>query len=1044
MKKILLGLGLLLTGSVCVKAQGLEGFVTEKFYVTNAADQAGNSGFGTALPTGSVVWRFYADLAPGWELQSVYGDPNHALTISTTTTFFNNTDRGDAFGNAIGANFIDDNTVYIDSYLSLGATCANRSGVLKTEDDAVNNLVNTNGILANNDPSAGQPLTVRDGQTSGITTPAAITPAGIATEIGLFAQTPTAGNTFTTSSGAWATTQSAQGPTVNNRVLIAQITSDGVLTYNFNLQVRNTTTFAVENWVSSNPVGAEQVLAALAGTLNLANALPSVSITAPAGGSVYNTGDPVTIDATATDAPPGSIALVEFLVDGNVVGSDASAPYTFTWTSTVGNHNLTARATDDLGGQATSAPVSITVGNVVAPVVNITAPTAGSTYVEGDDVNISATATDDGTVTQVEFFVNGISIGIDNTGPSPFTFVWPSVQGNATITAVATDDDLATGTSAGVNISVFDSSSAYVLNSSTNPCSNNNFCLPLTAIAAVDDVIGYDIVVAYDNTKVQPTGVVTVANAMVTPSYTSTASNIDNVNGLMYISVFFNGTAPANAEFNGTGELLCVQFARLPGFLAADTADFGVNSLQESYFNGVLPKVVTPGQYITFQEGDFLSSLKFWSDNSPIRYDAANPSTYLITNIKGSTVACTPLSATAVQPDINGEFSYDYSNGPYINIDKNIPDAISVQPVVNGFDAFLTRRLLINDATFVPSVYQAVAIDVNTDGVVSAGDLSQINQRAVLIIGEFRQDWNYTPAGTPIAGAGPSKDWLFIDGNTLNANPNYTISATFPFDDGIGFSRFRVPQIDFCLEVPIQFSTSCNVFEVEEYTGVLLGDVNGNFATNVTGGPFRTGDDKVIFDLTRAVSGQGYIDVPVSVQYASNVNALDFALNFNVSKMNFGAVINADASIETLSNFNTQDNALRFTSYSLQNYNISAPVVSVRFNTQSSSLTESDLNNLEGYINGDKVAVEVIGTRIANEGVMVNVYPNPASSELNIVVSEDASVQLMDANGRLVVEKSDVIAYQKYQFNTSKLAKGIYMLKVYNNNIVSMKKVVIE
>lgn len=1049
MKKIILGLALLITGSISLKAQGVEGFIVEKFYVTNAADNAGNGTTGTVLPTGSVVWRFYVDMAAGWELQSVYGDPNHTLNISTTTAFFNNIDRGEAFAHSIPGNQMINNTNYIDSYLSLGGASSNRLGILKSEDDAVNNIAFAGGYLQNNNASAGQLLTARDGSFNTVGTPVAITPAGLT--LGVFgpSQAPIAGNSFTTSSGAWASTVSCVGPTATNRVLIAQITSDGVLTYAFNVQVRNITTLAVENYVPSSPVSGEIALPTLAGVVNQVNASPVVNITAPTAGSTYLTGQPVIINATATDADGTIAPPVEFLVDGIVVGTSAVAPYTFTWTSTVGSHNLTVRATDNLGAITTSSAVNIVVGNVIPPTVNITSPSSGATFVEGDLVAISANATDDGTVTQVEFFVNGVTVGVDNTGPAPFTFTWTSVQGNATLTAVATDNSNATTTSAGVSISVFDSSSAYSFISATAPCSNNTFCLPINALVPANDVIGYDLVVQFDNTEVQPTGVVTVANDLLVASggaaITSTANSIDLAGGKMYISVFFNASAPANAEFNGTGELLCVQFVRQSGFLAADTTDISLlnGTLQESYYNGVQPKVVSPGQYATFQDGSFESSLKFWFDNSPIKYDIANTAAYLITNIKGSTVACTPLSATAVQPDLNGNFIYDYSNGTYINIDKNIPLATSVQPVVNGFDAFFTRRLLINDVTFVPSVYQMVAMDVNTDGVVSAGDLSQINLRAVLAIGEFRQDWNYSPAGVPLNGPNTSKDWLFIDGISLNQDPNYLISTTFPFDDGVGYSRFRSPQIDFCLQVPIQTSTSCNVFEVETYTGVLLGDVNGNYATVANNGPYRLASDKVIFDLSKAVVGNGFIDVPVNVMTSGDVNAIDFALSFNESKMSFGSVINTASAVETLANYNTEDKSLRFTSYSLQNYDLSNAVVMVRFQTLEASINVSDLNNLEGYINGDRVAVEVIDNNINND-VLVNVFPNPASSSINVIVSENASVQLMDANGRLISEKSDINAYQKHVINTENLAKGIYMLKVYNNNMVSVKKVVIE
>ncbi|MBL0341824.1 MAG: T9SS type A sorting domain-containing protein [Bacteroidetes bacterium] len=1046
MKKILLGLALLITGSATVKAQGVEGFIVEKFYVTNAADNAGFPATGTVLPTGSVVWRFYVDMAAGWELQSVYGDPNHTLNISTTTAFFNNVDRGEAFSHSIAGNQMINNTNYIDSYLSLGGTSSNRVGILKTEDDAVNNIAFAGGYLQNNNATAGQPLTARDGSSSANITPVSITPAGLVLDIFGPSQSPVAGTTFSTSSGAWATTASCVGPTATNRVLIAQITSDGVLTYAFNVQVRNITTFAVENYVPSSPVAAEIALPALAGTLNLSNALPSVAITAPTTGSTYLTGAAVTIDATASDVAPGTVANVEFLVDGVVVGNDITSPYSFTWTSTVGAHILTARATDDLGGQATSSPVNIVVGNVIPPTVSITAPVSGASFTEGDLVNITANATDlaPGTVTNVEFFVNGVSIGSDAT--SPYAFVWNSVQGTATLTAVATDNDNASATSAPVSVTVFDSSSAYVITTSTNPCSANTFCLPVVATTAVNDVIGYDLVMAFDNTKVIPTGVVTVADDLINSGFTSTANSIDNTNGLMYISVFFNASAPINAEFNGTGELLCVEFARTGGFASVDTATFSVTSLQESYFNGVLPKVVNPGDFITFQESDFSSNLKFWFDGSPIRYNAAVPTDYLITNIYGDNSTCTALSVTAVQPDLAGNFSYDIANGTSINIQKNIPNTTSVQPVVNGFDAFLTRRVLINDATYIPSVYEMIAMDVNIDGVVSAGDLSQINQRAVLIIGEFRQAWNYDASGNPIPGTGPSKDWLFVDGTTLNTDPGFLISSLFPFPDASGYSKSNVPVLDFCIGVPVFSSPSCTVFGIESYTGILMGDVNGNYATVVPNGAFRNAaSDKVIFDLTNAVVADGFIDIPVTAMSAETIHALDFAMKFNDSKLTFDKVVNNNNYMETLSNLNSSDKAVRFTSYSLQNFDLTKSLVSVRFATTSNQVVESDLNSLEAYLNGEAVNVQVIGARTAlgNES-FVNVYPNPATNVMNVVLSENASVELMDASGKVVFGQTNLNAYQKYEINASNLANGVYTLKVYSDSNVSFKKVVVN
>ncbi len=85
------------------------------------------------------------------------------------------------------------------------------------------------------------------------------------------------------------------------------------------------------------------------------NQLPSAAITAPGSSWV---GGSFTFSANASD-PDGSIARVEFYVDGNLVGSDTSAPYSITANISRGSHTLTAKAIDNRGGSRTSNAVSV-------------------------------------------------------------------------------------------------------------------------------------------------------------------------------------------------------------------------------------------------------------------------------------------------------------------------------------------------------------------------------------------------------------------------------------------------------------------------------------------------------------------------------------------------------------------------------------------------------------------------------------------------------------------------------------------------------------
>jgi len=95
---------------------------------------------------------------------------------------------------------------------------------------------------------------------------------------------------------------------------------------------------------------------------NIDGSAPVVALTAPANGS--NVSGTVTLTATASDDT--GIDRVEFLLDGALLGSDASAPYSLAWNTTTasnGAHVLQARAFDLLDNVGASAQVSVNVQN---------------------------------------------------------------------------------------------------------------------------------------------------------------------------------------------------------------------------------------------------------------------------------------------------------------------------------------------------------------------------------------------------------------------------------------------------------------------------------------------------------------------------------------------------------------------------------------------------------------------------------------------------------------------------------------------------------
>ncbi len=171
------------------------------------------------------------------------------------------------------------------------------------------------------------------------------------------------------------------------------------------------------------------------------NTPPAVAISAPLNNAAFLTPANINIQATATDADAG-IFKVEFYNGTTLLGTDKEIPYSFTWNNApVGNHVLTAKATDNGGLQTTSAAVNIAVSNPIKPTVSITSPANNAYFTPPANVIIEATAADaNGTVTMVEFFQGTTLLGSDNTAPYQYTWASPAV-GKYNLTAKATDND---------------------------------------------------------------------------------------------------------------------------------------------------------------------------------------------------------------------------------------------------------------------------------------------------------------------------------------------------------------------------------------------------------------------------------------------------------------------------------------------------------------------------------------------------------------------------------------------------------------------------
>ncbi|MFN6944501.1 MAG: endo-1,4-beta-xylanase [Cytophagaceae bacterium] len=152
------------------------------------------------------------------------------------------------------------------------------------------------------------------------------------------------------------------------------------------------------------------------------NQPPTVSLTAPANNASFNAPASITISANAADAD-GSIVNVQFYNGNTLLNTDATAPYSFTWTNVAaGTYTISARATDNSGAVTTSTARTV----VVNPAINNPDP-VGTADVLGPDcgsINSSITfelnSSKRAGATAYTWWTNGYSQSITPVTGSPF------------------------------------------------------------------------------------------------------------------------------------------------------------------------------------------------------------------------------------------------------------------------------------------------------------------------------------------------------------------------------------------------------------------------------------------------------------------------------------------------------------------------------------------------------------------------------------------------------------------------------------------------
>lgn len=515
LKNIILGLGLSLLMNTTFAQGGLEGIVVERYYQTNAADgtNASTNGAINALATGTVVYRVYVDMAAGYKFSQLYGATNHDLKLNTTTNFYNDPNNGTAFGPG-STSLINaaKNTVLIDSWFTVGGVCAGKSGVLKTEDTDAS-IGNTQGVLANNPGSCyGSPINGTNAKDGLVPSTAAsgnlaTTFANVASMqvLGLLTQPSLldlldqgTGNSLTTSNFSIGSLGGVRGASASNMVLVGQFTTNGVLSFEFNVQIIAANGTA-ENWVARNRTGSEYTSPSL-----IFNSTP-IAGTVSAAASIC-TGTSKTLTLSGND---GAIQWQKSTTSSTLGFTDISGANASTYTAA----NVTvstwyrAKVSKSSCAEVFTPAVKLTVTTV--PSVGGTVSADATTICKNSGANLTLTGS------------SGTIVWQYSTTWAAATPSWYTVTGQTSTT-------LATG--------VLTASKAYRAKLTSGSCiSYSNEMLitvnPTSTVSTISGAGTFCIGSTVNLTLASATGTIQWQEA---PSTTGTFTNIVGANGLSY------------------------------------------------------------------------------------------------------------------------------------------------------------------------------------------------------------------------------------------------------------------------------------------------------------------------------------------------------------------------------------------------------------------------------------------------------------------------------------------------------------------------------
>ena len=603
-----------------------------------------------------------------------------------------------------------------------------------------------------------------------------------------------------------------------------------------------------------------QQLSATAKTVSIiVNTPPTIAITSPTPATTVAGLATLNIIAAVTD-PDNNITKVQFYRSGSLLGTLTSPPYSFNWQNIApGNYSLTARATDSLGAVVTSAAIAVAVTNPIT--VAITNPLNKGRFQPLTSLDLSADATDsNGVITQVAYYNGSTLIGASTV--APYNVVWNNVDyGNYNLTAIATDNQGITKTSALIKITVDTSPVVNLI----APAPGATYAAPGTLnleATAINPGAAIAKVQFYGKGKLLAT--VTTPpyvyqwTGVLKGSYPITARATDSL-GVATTSTKINvavveGSVPAVGITAPTDNAIYLSApATIDIGVAASTLSGTISKVE--YFNGA----TLIGTVIT---GSSANTAGLYN----LRWANVIPGTYTLTAKATSSLNLTTVSdpisvvvdaaptLTLTSPANNAV----YQTGSTIPLIVNATDS---DGTIAKVDFYQGTTLLATVTSGTAGVFTTNWANVAA-GIYSLTATATDNQGAAMT----------TPPITVLVNAAPTATWVApMDGTTFTAPANVTLSAIASDSDG------SITKVDFYNGTTLIGSIA---------TG-QTGNTGNNYSfswTNVQGGSYPL--SAIATDNNGATVNAGTISVSVN-----NPPTIALTSPLNNSSVNVGTPI---------------------------------------------------------------------------------------------------------------------------------------------------------